>query len=182
MVKIVEKYQGYKEEIPEEVRIAIRSLCNDVRQGILVLLSSGIELAFSDIQKKLEIDKMKLNFHLKNLFSSGLIDHYYRHEVGNPKYSYYSISQLGKRILTYLIHAFIPPFPITEYKEPESYIQKFDVDKELSESPDELFCYLKEKANCLVTNDPSGTKVAFYQSKISESGPGRYARIEEQGI
>ena len=109
----MEKIKEYAETIPEEVRTTIASLDNEIRQAILVLLNSNVELSFTDIQKELKLEKIKLNFHLKNLFSSALIDHYYRHEVGNQKYSYYSISQLGRRVLTYLIQAFIPPSPIT---------------------------------------------------------------------
>lgn len=118
----MERFEKYAEDIPEEVRIAIASLDNQIRQAILVLLDRNKELSFSEIQNELRIEKLKLNFHLKNLFSSALIDHYYRHEVGNQKYSYYAISQLGKRILTYLIKAFIPPSPTgKDIMQPENF-------------------------------------------------------------
>ena len=117
----MEKITQYAEEIPEEVKLAVKALNDESRQAILVLLSSNVELSFSEIQKELRIDKVKLNNHLKKLFSSALIDHYYRHEVGNPNYSYYSISRLGKRVLTNLIQAFIPPSPILRIVEPRNY-------------------------------------------------------------
>jgi len=107
----MENIEQYTEKLPEEFRLVVRSLDNPIRQAILVLLSGNLEWPFSSIQKELELDKVKLNFHLKNLFSSALIDHYYKHEVGNQKYSYYSITPLGRRVLTYLNRALTPPSP-----------------------------------------------------------------------
>lgn len=101
-------------EIPQETKLIIAALDNPIRQAILVLLSKRGQLTFSDFQKELDIDKLKLNFHLKKLFSSALIDHYYKHELGNQKYSFYSITSLGRRVLTNLNSAIIPPPPVRE--------------------------------------------------------------------
>lgn len=141
----MKKYEEYAEYIPEEIRISIASLNNQVRQAILVLLNNRGELSFADIQKELNLDKIKLNFHLKNLFSSALIDHYYKHEVGNQKYSYYSVSQLGKRVLTSLIQAFIPPSPIVQDVTPLERYQEYRMDGLRAYNiGDVLFCSSKK--------------------------------------
>lgn len=119
------KIKKYAEEIPEEVKVAVASLCHPVRQAILVLLNKNKELSFSGIQKELGLDKVKLNFHLKNLFSAALIDHYYRHELGNKKYSYYSITPLGRRILNNLNNAFIPPVPFKQIPKQRIITEKY---------------------------------------------------------
>ena len=106
---LLKKVEEHSKEIPHETRLIIAALDNPIRQAILVLLSEKKELSFSEIQKELSIEKLTLNFHLKKLFSSALIDHYYKHEIGNQKYSFYSITSLGRRILSNLINALVPP-------------------------------------------------------------------------
>ena len=111
---MLKKVKECANEIPEETRLVIAALDNPIRQAILVLLSEGKELSFSEMQKKFSIEKLALNFHLKKLFSSALIDHYYKHELGNQKYSFYTITPLGSRVLASLNNALIPPAPIHE--------------------------------------------------------------------
>lgn len=124
-VSVLEKKKGSAEGFPEEVKLAIKSLDNPVRQSVLMLLNNNNELSFSEIRRELQVNKLQLNFHLKNLFSSALIDHYYRHELGNSNYSYYSLTSLGKRIIAHLISAFIPPSPIQKIREPQSYFTDY---------------------------------------------------------
>ena len=106
---LLKKVEEHSKEIPHETRLIIAALDNPIRQAILVLLSEKKELSFSEMQKEFGIEKLTLNFHLKKLFSSALIDHYYKHEIGNQKYSFYSITSLGRRILSSLINAIVPP-------------------------------------------------------------------------
>lgn len=108
---MLKKVEEYSREIPHETILIIAALDNPIRQAILVLLSEKKELSFSEMQKEFGIEKLTLNFHLKKLFSSALIDHYYKHEIGNQKYSFYSITSLGRRILSSLINAIVPPKP-----------------------------------------------------------------------
>lgn len=107
----MKKFEKYTEEMPNEIRTILESLDNPVRQAILVLLNKRGELSFSDLQRELGLGKLTLNFHLKKLFASALIDHYYKHELGNQKYSYYSVTPLGGRVLLNLSRSLIPPLP-----------------------------------------------------------------------
>ncbi len=109
MITLLKKVEEHSEEIPHETRLIIAALDNPIRQAILVLLSEKKELSFSEMQKEFGIEKLTLNFHLKKLFSSALIDHYYKHEIGNQKYSFYSVTPLSRRILSSLINALVPP-------------------------------------------------------------------------
>ncbi len=106
---MLKKVEERSKEIPQETRLIIAALDNPVRQAILMLLNEEKELSFSDMQKEFGIEKLTLNFHLKKLFSTALIDHYYKHELGNQRYSFYSITPLGHRILNSLISALVPP-------------------------------------------------------------------------
>lgn len=111
---MLSQVKAYASEIPKETRAIIAALDNPIRQAILILLSEKKGLSFSDMQKEFDIEKLTLNFHLKKLFSSALIDHYYKHEIGNQKYSFYCITPLGSRILASLNNALIPPAPVQE--------------------------------------------------------------------
>jgi len=116
----MKKYVKYAQEIPQEATLIITALDDPIRRAILVLLRKYDELSFSDIRKELGLTKLTLNYHLKNLYSAGLTDHYFRHEFGNQKYSYYSITGLGKRVLSNLIKALIPPVPFQKVRKEET--------------------------------------------------------------
>jgi len=100
-----------------------------------------------------------LNYHLKNLFSAGLTDHYFRHELGSTKYSYYAITNLGKRVLSKLIEALIPPLPFQKMKSEETsedYVVMPTVDY-----PYQPAAYLeKDKKETVKTDTPSCTVTA----------------------
>lgn len=102
-------YEKYAAEIPQEAIGIIAALSDPARRAILVLLTKHDDLSFSDVQKELGLGKLTLNYHLKNLYSAGLVDHYFRHELGNPKYSYYAATSLGKRVLRNLVEVLTPP-------------------------------------------------------------------------
>lgn len=175
-MKILEKYKEYSESIAEEVRIVVASLDNPIRQAILVLLNRNNELSFSEIRKELGLDKTKLNFHLKDLFSSALIDHYYRHELGNPKYSYYSLTRLGRRVLTNLVKAFIPPFPIVDHVEPTSRLTAYSLHYYYQKNiPEEVFYSLeKGEKEVMITTGPSGSEAIDFRLATQRSDMGRY--------
>jgi len=106
------KIEDYAKEIPEEIRRAIRGLDSDYRAGIFVALHKYGELSFSDLRKKLEIDKAMLNYHLGKLIESALIQHYYKHELGTEKYSFYNITPFGQDFVEILSHFLRPqPYP-----------------------------------------------------------------------
>lgn len=166
------------EQISEEIRLAVKSLDSPIRQAILVLLKTNVELSFSDIQEELGLDKVKLNFHLKNLFSSALVDHFYRHEVGNPKYSYYSLSRLGKRVLANLIQAFIPPSPIQRIAQAQTYFEKLRA-HDSSENPvgHPLDLARGGIEYIVPTTAHSGAKIETLEPPSNNAG--RYLRLEQ---
>jgi predicted transcriptional regulator len=111
---LLEKIQENTNIFPNETRLIIAALDNPIRQAILTLLTQKKELSFSEIQNELNLEKLTLNFHLKKLFSSALIDHYFKHELGNQKYSFYAITPLGTRIITSLKNALTPPAAVNQ--------------------------------------------------------------------
>lgn len=105
------KIREYAQQIPEEMKRAISGFDNDFRVAIFVALYKYGELSFSDLQKKLQVDKAKLNFHLKKLSESALVEHYYRHELGNVEFSFYSITGFGVNFVRSLIQSLAPEPP-----------------------------------------------------------------------
>jgi len=119
-------YEQYAKELPEETRLIISSLDNSIRQAILVLLEQTEKLSFSTIKERLGLDKLTLNYHLKKLYSSGLIDHYFEHKLGNKEYSYYSITKLGERFLNGLIMLLIPEVPFEKAVREETMAKTYE--------------------------------------------------------
>jgi len=105
------KVSEYVQQIPEELRRAIRGLDSDYRAAIFVALYKHGESSFSELKRKLEINKAMLNYHLGKLTASGLVEHYYRHELGADEYSFYSVTQFGQNFLETL-GRFLRPEPI----------------------------------------------------------------------
>ncbi|MFC1786754.1 winged helix-turn-helix domain-containing protein [Halobacteriota archaeon] len=105
----VEKYSS---EIPEEIKLAISAIDNDVRQAIVVSLSKHNELSFTELLNKLKIEKGSLSNHLKKLMKGSLVEHYFRHEFNEDKYSYYGITSFGECFVDALFQSLEPPQPI----------------------------------------------------------------------
>jgi len=106
------KIEEYAEEIPEEIRRAIRGLDSNYRAAIFVALYKHGDLSFSDLREKLEIDKAMLNYHLGKLIESALVQHYYKHELGTEKYSFYNVSPFGQNFVE-ILSRFLRPQPYT---------------------------------------------------------------------
>lgn len=104
------KIEDYVKEIPEEIRRAIRGLASDHRAAIFVALHKHGELPFSELQKILEIDKAMLSYHLGKLIESALVHHYYKHELGTEKYSFYNVTPFGQNFVETLSQ-FLRPQP-----------------------------------------------------------------------
>jgi DNA-binding MarR family transcriptional regulator len=105
----MKKVEDYANEIPEEVRRAIRGLDSDYRAAIFVALYKHGELSFSELQKLLEMDKAMVNYHLGVMVESALVHHYYKHELGTEKYSFYNITSYGQSFLEMLGQILRPP-------------------------------------------------------------------------
>ncbi|MGA2385202.1 MAG: winged helix-turn-helix domain-containing protein [Candidatus Bathyarchaeia archaeon] len=103
-MRIIEKYA-----LPTQTRLLIVALDNPTRQAILVLLSQCPDFSFTEIQKTLGLEKHALTFHLKKLFAAALIAR--RLEAGTHKYSYYTVTPLGSRILASLSNPPTQPAP-----------------------------------------------------------------------
>jgi len=104
------KIEEYANEIPQEIRRAIRGLDSNYRTAIFVVLYKHGELSFSDLQKKLEIDKAMLNYHLGKLVESALVHHYYKHKLGIEKYSFYNVTPFGQNFVE-ILSQFLRPQP-----------------------------------------------------------------------
>lgn len=113
-MKIIEQYAN---EIPKEIRRAIRGLDSTYRAGIFVALLSHGELSFTDLQGKLELGKPTLTYHLRKLIACALVEHYYKHELGAEQYSFYSVTRFGQNFVEALSDFLRPEpysFPIRE--------------------------------------------------------------------
>jgi len=90
---------------PYEIELAIYGLNHENRRNILTTLIQNGKLSFSEILEKTSIPRSLLANHLNILVKSLLIEHFYEHELGVDRFSYYHLSDYGKRILECLNNA-----------------------------------------------------------------------------
>jgi DNA-binding transcriptional ArsR family regulator len=144
-------YEKYADEIPTETKLVVATFDDPIRQSIIVLLKTKGKMSFSSVKNELRLDKLTLNYHLKKLYSAGLIDHFFEHELGNREYSYYSITSLGERLLKNLVQILIPESPLVgrERREPLTQLYKFNTSdltgnkNEVAYTKDFAFFYAK---------------------------------------
>jgi hypothetical protein len=113
------KLKKYIAGIPIEITRAISGFDNDIRLSIFLALMKHRELSFSELSRKLgmEEDKAKLNFHLRKLTESALIEHRYHHQLGNEKFSFYSTTEFGENLWDSIVSSLRPTPPSTKMEE-----------------------------------------------------------------
>jgi len=90
-------------QFPYELGKAVEGLNNKYRQEILLTLTEVEKLSFSEIRERVGISRPLLANHLKKLSKTLLIEHFYEHEVGNERFSYYKISPFGRALLENMV-------------------------------------------------------------------------------
>lgn len=93
------KIDEYASQIPIEIKKAVKAFGHDIRCAIVVDLIQKGELTFTQLKNDLNIDSGLLNNHLGILMDGAIVEHYYRHELGNEQYSYYGLTLFGKDFL-----------------------------------------------------------------------------------
>jgi len=100
------------QSIPREIVRALDAISNEVRLRIIKELYTGDELTFSELHNRLGIEKASLNFHLKKLTASGIAEHFYKHVFGDDRYSYYSLTEFGRRLIDGVMGSLVPHPPL----------------------------------------------------------------------
>ena len=85
--------------LPYELSRAVEGLNNEHRQKILFALKDVEKLSFAEILRQVDIEGSLLANHLRTLSRTLLVEHFYDHQVGNDKFSFYKISPFGKALL-----------------------------------------------------------------------------------
>jgi DNA-binding HxlR family transcriptional regulator len=93
---------------PSEIASAVEGLQGEQRQKILYALLVNDELSFTDLMKITEMSNSLLANYLKELKIQFLIEQYYEHRVNKEGYSFYRISEFGKRIIESLNNVMNP--------------------------------------------------------------------------
>jgi hypothetical protein len=112
-------------EIPQELKKAIGGLDDDTRLHIFLTLKRDKELSFSDLSERVNMknEKAKMLFHLKKLTESALVEHKYKHQIGNEKYSFYAITKFGENLWNNIVASLRPPFPIQSMSDTSNTFQ-----------------------------------------------------------
>jgi DNA-binding HxlR family transcriptional regulator len=104
----------------EDLQMIIKGLDQSNRQEIIKILRRNTRMSFSEIEKESKINSSLLASHLNNLINNLLVERYYDHYSEKNSYSYYELSNMGKRIIFALEAAFYDTPNITETRDLEA--------------------------------------------------------------
>lgn len=110
-----------KFEFPTVIKKAVNGLDNELRWKIMESIINHGDMSYSKLMNELKLDnKGILNFHLKNLSKSALIERYEDLSSRTGDRSFYSISDIGKDIVNGLLTALNPQTKII-YFDPKKF-------------------------------------------------------------
>ncbi len=89
---------AYANEVPKELRFAMKGLEDDTRIGIIVAFLKHGRMTFSQMEKRFNMSASSLTNHLKILTQASLIQNYYEKSADN-KYSFYDLTEFCQSLL-----------------------------------------------------------------------------------
>ncbi len=90
-------WKKYSKKWPEEIKKANKGLQSDLDRGIFIYLLTEGKKSFNRIKSELDIGSNKLSYHLKKLVNTGLVTNKLSHRKDEECYSYYEVSDFGKK-------------------------------------------------------------------------------------
>jgi DNA-binding HxlR family transcriptional regulator len=90
-------YEGYSNEVPEQIKSVLKGIDSNVRLAIIVALMKKGKLSFSEMKELLDLNSSSLSSHLSILQDGGLVVNI----LGWNKntYSYYTATDIAKAVL-----------------------------------------------------------------------------------
>ncbi len=108
----------YKEKIPKDFEALLKGISNKFRYALVLLLMDKGSLSFSDIVRVTNKEKSLITNHLKKLEFCGLIQNFLRKNETTNEYSFYEMTNYGKKIITKLTQSYNNYYRnIIEFKE-----------------------------------------------------------------
>ncbi len=161
--------------VSRDIVRALDAFSNETRLLIVDELYINGELSFTSLLKKLGIEKATLTFHLKKLTAAGILEHFYRHTLGDDKYSYYGLTTFGKRIFLKITDALIPK-PVIRIEKPNSIadfygelIKDTETELDLPEMPSGSTAYtitLDTRGDTIVASCDKDVKIRIFKGSF----------------
>lgn len=103
-------------ELPLEIVQAVKALHDDNRFEILYNLYESEEIPFSQIGELTELKSSNLTYHLQALVDSGLVENFFKRIESANSYSFYRITNFGKRFIDSLFRILVPGPILIEHR------------------------------------------------------------------
>ncbi|MCM1987755.1 winged helix-turn-helix domain-containing protein [Methanococcoides seepicolus] len=101
-----ESIEKYANEMPSELRRAMKALGGNTGLATFLVLFKYGELSFSEIRKELEIPTElsgQLTYHIKNLQKAGLVKNEYVKKEDTNNFSFYDVTEFGEDFVNNLM-------------------------------------------------------------------------------
>ncbi len=96
----------YQKEIPEEFDSLLRALSSTLRFKLTLLFLNHLRFSFSEITKLIGINNSLMKNHLNKLELGGIIQNYFEKNDTLKDYSFYTLTDFGRAIITTLIESY----------------------------------------------------------------------------
>ena len=96
----------YQKEIPRDFELTLKALSNKYRFALSLYLIDEGDLSFSEIVLNLKKNKSSISSHLTKLELGGIIQNYLEKKDISNNYSFYQITNYGKKFVLDLINSY----------------------------------------------------------------------------
>ncbi len=96
-------FEDYIKQIPEDFEMLLKGLGNKFRLFLTLLLIERKSLSLTELVKITNLENSVLLNHIKKLQLAGILQNFLKKEKNSREFSFYEITDFGKKILSDLI-------------------------------------------------------------------------------
>jgi predicted transcriptional regulator len=100
---MIKNYKDYLNEIPEDFELLLNALGHKTRINLLLLLMDNESLSLSKITKTMNQENSLTLNHIKKLELAGIVQNYLKRSKNTNEYSFYKLTNFGRKITSNLI-------------------------------------------------------------------------------
>ncbi|MHA1291912.1 MAG: winged helix-turn-helix transcriptional regulator [Promethearchaeota archaeon] len=103
---MIEIYNNYLNKIPENFMLLLKALSHKTRITLVLLLMENENLSLARIAKAINQKNSLILNHIKKLELAGIVQNYFKKSETTNEYSFYELTDYGKKIFSDLIKSY----------------------------------------------------------------------------
>lgn len=137
-------------EVPSQLRRAIKTLSEEARLAILIVLLKNGEMTFSELSRAVDMSSSNLTHHLRKLVQAALVENYFQRRQDSEEYSFYKgtvfAEDFARNVLGVLDYTSLLESALVQFQKPITYPVSFESKMlQSTNSESELLLHEQEK-------------------------------------